>query len=280
MNRIVLSLDSHALSEYQTCPRKFQLSTIQRLRPRKKKAALSMGTLIHEMLAEYYNGIREGNSRDELSTRIAVKTITRADTSLDLEERTFIARRFGEYIQHYKEDWTPVLVEGFQHTGFSKVIYEDERVVFIYEGRIDQIVQVGERARNFRRWVDFKSQNPKYSYDRFENVNQFIGYSWASGLPGIIAYITWSKEPTEKTFRRQDVSFTPQFIEKWRSSTIEWYYRILKTLQSGDYDYNFSACDTKYGRCAFANICKSTNSRMEKWVINNEYERVDRWKAW
>lgn len=278
MSKIVLTLDSHALSQFQDCRRKFQLGTIRALESRKEKASLSKGTLFHSILAEYYNGIKENQNRTELIQRIFEKIISTTDTEFTTEDLLAIGKKFVEYTNHYKEDWEPIRIEGFQHTGFSKLLYENDRVKFIYEGRIDLLVRI---AKQFNRWVDFKTQNPKYSYDRHPNVNQFIGYSWASGLPGIIAYVTWSDKTSDKTFRRQDISFTPQFIEKWKESTIRWYFRILKTIQTQNYEYNFSACDTKYGPCQFSRICPATNKNAEDYIIKNEFRKRDeRWKAW
>lgn len=277
MSKIVLALDSHALSMYQTCETKFKYAQVRSIDAIKKKAALSKGTLIHEMLAEYYNRVRLGERPNEIGVDIAQKVLTRSDIDLNFEERQFIGRRLCEYILHYKEDWEPIRVEGFDHTGFSKLLYEDSRVKFIYEGRIDLIVRVG---RKFNRWVDFKSQNPKYSFDRFQNVNQFIGYTWASGFQGIIGYITWSKDPTDKTFRRQDISISPGLVEKWKESTINWFHKVLKTLKKGEYEHNFAQCDTKYGPCKFNKICAATNNRAEDWIIANDFEKVERWRAW
>ena len=277
MSKIVLTLDSHALSQFQDCRRKFQLATIRSLEPKKAHAALSKGTLFHSILAEYYNGIKENQNRVELIQQIFTKIINSTDTEFTTDELLAIGKKFIDYTLQYKNDWEPIRIEGFQHTGFAKILYEDAKVKFIYEGRIDLLVRI---AGEFDRWVDFKTQNPKYSYDRHPNVNQFIGYSWASGLPGIIAYVTWSDKTSDKTFRRQDINFTPQFIEKWKQSTIKWYFQILKTIQTQDYEYNFSACDTKYGPCQFHKICPSTNQRAEEYIIKNEFQKRERWKAW
>lgn len=277
MSKIVLSLDSHSLSQFQRCPRSFQLGNIRCLSPRKEAKALSKGTLLHEVLAEYYNGLKEGVPKAELAPKIFTSIQSRKDTGLEYDELQAISSRFLEYAAHYEKDWEPIRVEGFQHTGFSKVLYEDARVKFIYEGRIDLLARV---AGKFNYWVDFKSQSARYSFNRFPNVNQFIGYSWASGFPGIIGYVTWSKTVSDRTFRRQDITYSPQFIEKWRQSTIGWFKKILKSISKGEYDYDFSACDTKYGACSFNKICSASNQRAEDWIIKNDFKKTERWKAW
>lgn len=280
-----LIADSHQISSYQTCEQRYYLYDIKHLRPKKIKKSLDLGTIFHEALSLHYRGKPFTEVWTWLKTNEGLAEIAEEERkySKNGEAENYqdlLSKRYLDYCTHYKDrDWTNVVaVEDDQDsTGFSKVIYENDIVRFIYEGKIDLIVNVS----GVNTWVDHKTQGAKFPYDRNEYVNQFLGYSWALGNNnGIINYITWSKKVYESTFRRQAVSFGQDLIDEWRRETIQTYWDMLKSIFDNDWRRRRSACDTKYGPCLFQPICKVVSTKGQEWVMGQEFQKTERRFAW
>jgi hypothetical protein len=281
MSKITVILDSHQLSEYQQCPKKYWFSNIRHITPAAKiKRGLSRGDVFHEALKEYYDSSNGGHIATNKIIEIASKI--QEIQELDDEERMFLSSRFLQYSKHYKgKDWNTIIAT---EKGFSKVLYESTTYRFIYEGKIDLIVGIsGEKV-----WVDHKTRLYKYTRNVYDN--QFLGYSWALGCTtGIVNYITMTEKEDDKTFERQPCAYSLPLIDKWRNNAIRWYKRlalsyIRASAESEEYDSYpevFSACDTKYGICQFQPICiRSRNRFGAEMIIEREYKEKEPWKPW
>lgn len=288
--RLVVVGNSHSLSDYQQCPRKYEFTGIHKIEPAKDKAVFRRGTVISLMLQTYYQGIIDGLTVVERVMKaleilaaekipLVEKRIVVAPDNPKIKE--LIEERFMAYVKHYKhEGFIPVAVE----QGFSKVLYEDSRVVFVYEGRPDLVM----RTKDGRLIVfDHKST------ERIDKItplnNQSIGYCWATPADFFIYnYFGLQANYDPKTnFVRDDVTIDEKIIQPWLATTRNWYYKILfseinykKNIDVEGYHLDPSwQCDGKYGRCDYYSLCTSSSDAVMLNKIRQEF-KINDYRSW
>lgn len=275
MSRDILKLDSQALNTYQQCPRKFFWSFKRNIEPVKRKTALSMGGVMHDLFEFVNTGLIE--KRDELRNLIleALQTVDMSEVSS--EERALITKRFLEYFNYWQvEDSKYELVAC--EKGFSKTIYEDSNVLFVYEGRIDALFY--HNREQVYVWRDYKTHSGQKLY---KHTNQFYGYTWALteyGCRGEIDYIgknkTFNPNEPSKTFEREIVKFHQSQVDRWVVRAIDTFYDIYRDTR---YHERMSACQGKYGVCSFHTLCERDPSIHES-LIQINYKEKEKWSAW
>ena len=283
-----LILDSQQLSGAQTCAYYYNRAFNQSLiHIGELKPALSKGTFMHDLLYIYYKCRINGYSRDRAEkTAIRLfwwnrykindtprnKKIARCPV-FDPNDHVLLKSKFLTYTNWYQNDgWRPIKAE----IGFSKVLYESRDYLFIYEGRIDLLV---EFARDLM-WVDHKTQGRKE--DLVHERNQFLGYGFATGQTlGIINYLGWQTSlPINECFRRTPVSLSQSLIDEWKEMTIQWYFEILRWEANGIYLKNRHSCSGRYGNCSFIDLCKQTSKNRIETLIQRDFEVRKKWTAW
>jgi len=170
--------------------------------------------------------------------------------SLPVEEVNRTQEVFAEYTSFYEyEGWEPLAVEQVA----SKVIYEDEETMFIYDAKPDLIV----KASN----VPVLPVDHKHSQRSGEVCplsNQFLGYCWILGVNNLcVNKIGFQKTvPIEKKFVRPILSYPESVINEWVDNTI-WWLQMLKIFTSSNYwPADLTSCD-KWDGCIFQEICIS-----------------------
>lgn len=293
--RLVLTLDSHLLSYYQCCPRKFWLIFAEHLNPRKITQAYEVGTLIHEMLRRVDRAKLQKRRRftDAQLMEIGFRTIRRSKALLNgsqrdsKEHRETVLFHISQFVNFYA--WNKAQERFYQpvgyEVGFSKILYEDSDVLFIYEGRIDKIIKVvnpDDPRSGFLSWVDYKSQSRDYAL--YPNRNQFLGYSWALDTNiGFINYYGLQKEKKDP-HKYKTVFHHPELINQWRAETIATYREILAKLSFGENEFkrNRYGCDSgKFGFCQFTALCDNawTDSKITDGLTKINFEKRE-WKPW
>lgn len=297
--KLILTLDSHQLSSFQACEKQFNLSHIEQLEPSVEQRFYGTGRMFHIILKHYYKGKKEKKVLNQIIRECCAiiqtfgndEVINQSEyfepqdrkdllgVSIEDDTRDLLRTKLIEYAAFYQNDnWEPI---GFE-VGFSQKLYEDGTVIFIYEGRIDMPILLGEQ----RVIVDHKTQ--AFSYELNERANSFIGYCWVYGAKtAIINYIGLqvTKDPKE-CFRRTILSFTPSQIEKWREDTIEWYFRILRAKIQNRWLENRNSCrlpgrSAKGIPCQFISICSQIYPDVIKSIIERDYKRREKpWKSW
>lgn len=267
-HRKVLVLDSHALSDYQICPARFDYSCIKFIQPNQKKAAFSKGTVISTLLENYYKAKMAGTLDKHMVVQIVAEHLN--PTELDKDTKELIEMRFYRYWQMYrKESWIPLAVE----TGFSEVLYEDENYLFIYEGRPDLIAKASFNGP--RLVADHKSQSREYKI--YPHNNQAKGYCTMNKIDFFV-YNYFGLQiggDNDKWFHRQTVSFSKEQIEDWKQETIKWYHRILtdhERLRSW-------RCESKFGICEFHPLCETTENWVREDKIRREFKKKE-FRSW
>lgn len=295
--RIVLALDSHLLSYFQACPMKFWLIYAEHLRTKKEKKAYDIGTLIHEALRRVNRAKLHKRFKftDVQLLEIGYRCLRRSkvlwifngngrkDEAKSKENLLFHISKFTEFYAWRKGQerfFRPVGRE----VGFSKILYEDKYVIFIYEGRIDEIIRVeNETKRNsFLSWVDYKTQSRDYSI--YTNRNQFIGYSWAIGTNmGFICYYGLQKEKQDP-HKYKTIFHSSGLIRQWRRDTIHTYREIVARVPFGikEFPRCRHACDASaFGTCQFVPLCDNEWAGCEvQNGIKRQLYKIEEWKPW
>lgn len=271
--KITLSLDSQALTSYQQCPKHYWFAHRMHLESLDKGKALNFGTIVHELFDFVNKGILQGESVGSLIFP-AFDAQKEALDKLPTEEKTFLMKRFVEYFSHWKiEDSRYKLISA--EDGFSKVIFENDHVLFVYEGRIDALYY--NTRENCYVWRDYKTSSGRSIYT---HNNQFLGYTWALGdrtSRGEIDYIGKQATKTERTFQREIVKFHESQIERWVERTKRTFFQILNDIE---FHENQSACDTKFGVCIFHKLCERDPAIHPQMIQISYKVREKQWSAW
>ena len=279
MEPIILTINSHQLTDYQDCEEKYRIGTVNSLEAKETKLALTKGTLWHLAMARWYQGRLEGNANQKLKVAISSSILA---SELELEISAMISKRFLEYCSHWEgEQLTPIAVEGLDEngrdrTGFSKLFDAGPNYRVFFEGKPDLIAAC---ENNKKYWIDHKSQAK--AFDQYPYGNQFMAYTWGMRMPGKINYTVFVKNANDKTYRRQIVAPDQKQIEQWIERTKVWTQRIIKSLLEDSFVHNPASCETRYGMCFFHDICRQTSERGREWVIKSTFKkREERYSSW
>lgn len=279
MSKLILRLDSHMLSDFQRCKALGYLAHVEGWRQDKTSPGMIRGTRWH-MLMEFRAEHKQGKiSWIEVLTKAG--EYLQAD-GVETSEIGFYISKLSQY--HTRWDGDEVNYKFIANeVGFSKVIHETDTVQFIYEGKIDALLEISKN----RVVGDHKTQHPGFSgpkYDLFPHSNQFLGYCWASGFRYVmIDYTSWSdpkSKVTDRTFHREFFPIDSALINQWKELTIESFWEILLAVRFNKFPLNRSACDGKYGICQFAKVHEHTSERSQLITLQNNFKREERWEPW
>lgn len=269
MSKRIIKISPSSLSTLEDCARKYDYSKIRRLFPKDRLVdtyanAKERGTLIHSLLANYYELKKTGRLNGETVTDLIqnARANTLIDTELPSEVIEKSIRIFAEYVLHYKsETWVVIAIE----QAFSRILYEDADITIISEGIIDLVVNTAGKTNVP---VDHKSVERNESPNSL--TNQFINYAWAldSGLL-IENRIGMQKTlPVDEKLTRHIHSYPHDVIEEWKESVI---YHVKKMDQYVQAEY-FPPSYAKCYNCYYKELCGSDKATRELKILNE-------WKA-
>src|SRR5206468_5908043 len=161
-SKFILELDSSQLEEIMICPLSWFYKYYENLRSNmsRRKTAMNKGTIIHKLLEVFYKEMGKGTSRYKAAKFAQAKMTAEGwvgEYGLQ-EDAQFLKERFFNYVTHYDERDLELVKnekgEAAAEIGFSKVLYEDDKCIYIVSGRFDGITQISVG----RAWVDHKTQ--------------------------------------------------------------------------------------------------------------------------
>lgn len=283
--KFTLILNSHSLSDFQRCEEIYRLNNIVQIEPIKPYYPFARGELLSRIMEIWYKAKKRNLELKKLHKlefrlmKVAAGSKLLKEGGPDKEDQSLlIAGRLMQYFRKYRNENLKILAV---EQGFSKVIYEDNNVYFVYEGRPDLVVDFGGGVGIGP--VDHKSESRRS--DIYEFNNQFLGYCWATGTKlGMVNYIGLQKEGNEgkkdDVLRRTTFNFTPHQIEKWQNDTIKWFFRAMRTIVSKTYLPSLN-CEGKYGVCRFKEVCEQHNDRTKQRIIDRSFKyREEKYKSW
>lgn len=298
--KFTLTLDSSQIHEFQMCPLKWWYNYRENLRlAGMPTIAPDKGTLIHSLCDLYYTfRWLDPNGNKLLQANEAINifksnNMTKSLFPLDNGElETFLCERFILYANRYffNDFILPSTKESPVELGFSKLLYEDQYVRFIVEGRIDLMnIIIGDKLC----FTDHKTQereNILYSYKP-----QFKTYAWATGCEyGMVNYIGLqknvnTKEEIARSFKRQLIHFDKWMIDEWEKKMLSIFWKITQVLwamKGGEGDFyihrNDSYCGGVYDShpCQFVSICETGDWNMKQELKKFKYNTVKPWSPW
>jgi hypothetical protein len=266
MSRLTLTLNSHALTDFQTCAQRYWFTQEESLVQLATHKPFETGTAIHNAIRHMNRAqIRRPGltANQKLTCGLRALSRTKWWKSMPLMEtkesgnaptQLFHMTKLTQYAAwRAQKSWLRVLGA---EVGFSKVLYEDRDVMFVYEGTIDDISEFTDDGRTYRCWVDYKTEGRETKH--FTERNQFLGYSWALGTNyGFIISYGLQKEKAEP-FRYESVYHGPKLLEQWKNDTIRTFREIINKVPFGRTEFrrNRSACDSgHFGVCPYLRLC-------------------------
>jgi hypothetical protein len=190
----------------------------------------------------------------------------------------FVIDRFNQYQFRYLQgDFIPLVKGGKPSVeiGFSTVIYEDDKYVFILEGRIDLLGLYKE----FKVFIDHKTQSRDSRL--YDWKVQFLCYALATGLNrGVVNYFGLQKGYEDgKTLRHQLF-----YIPDWKKEEFKQYIisEVYFPIAQGIFKPNFNSCagpDEKRP-CAFSMICNAQHNETKQLIKQTFYHVVPAWTPW
>ena len=255
------SLDSMA------CETKYNYGHLQRLVPMQMEEALDFGGLIHWMLHPYYfSKIKPEYLKPHhtnhvfapllnlrvaqvIEACIAMGREKALVTDLEIKERQEAIGLFRSYVEHRINDrWHTIEVE----QPFSKILYEDDNLIIVYEGKVDLITEIEQDGVTI---VDNKTGGR----DRHipETNNQIIGSCWAFGVNKFL--INKALRVKDDPFRRDIYYALPEQKDEWVKDTIHNVRRIIHYIDNDYFPMQRSQCGV-FGNCRYLKACKAPPS--------------------
>ena len=269
--QISIILDSSVLNTFEKCPTLMKYQYIDNLRLKGiKSAALEKGDLIHIPLKHYYKAKRDGIEW-EAAVKIGYEKMVHYSSKLSLsdEDKMLIFTTFMSYCEFYRfEKWQIIEIE----RPFRLVIYEDEDLRIIIQGRIDLIVDTGNAIMP----VDHKSESRKT--EAIALSNQFMCYTYAAKATNLIV----NKIGLQATLKAEDkyyrtmLSYDEDNLAEWRDELIFKVREMIGYAEVNHFPHRYTSCQDKYGKCIFHAICHT--ARYARQVrLDSQFEVVEPW---
>ena len=270
-SQVNLIIDSSVLNTFEKCPTLMKYQYIDNLRLKGVKSkALEKGDLLHIPLKHYYSQKKIGSSW-EMATQFATEKMLKyaPKLSLDQKEITEVMTTFLSYCEFYRfERWTVVEVE----RPFRLVIYEDNDLRVILQGRIDLMVDTGQMIVP----VDHKSESRKS--EAIALSNQFMCYCLASRSNNMIINkigFQSSLSASEKYYRTM-VSYDDDNLEEWREELIFKVRELMGYAEVNWFPHRYASCQDKYGKCMFHDVCHTHRAARDVRLMS-QFEVVEPW---
>lgn len=168
-----------------------------------------------------------------------------------------------QYLDHYRADfWVPLEVEVVK----GKILYEDEDIRILWKAKLDLVTDTNQGIYP----VDHKTM--KQNRPTISLNNQFIGQCLMMETRNVfINKVGFQKtlKPAEK-FLRPPISYSAARLLEWQSETLPFYAKLLLMYaETGHFPPNYTHCESKYGNCAFLDVCSSDPGMREETLKLN-----------
>jgi len=240
--------------------------------------SLDRGSLLHHVLAHYYNLKMQGVEEQE-AVELAVEE--GRINSLEIEgllphQCAEIYFQFREYCRYWSEDGRDkfVPIEGGIERPFVKKIYEDDDLIIALQGIIDFLGrQIGTDNLVI---LDHKGMRQRTNYSLLRN--QFKNYCLGAEVDTLyVNKIGFQKTlPPAERFTRQRIVYSQDHLDEQLEVLISDGKMMLAHHKAEYYPPNFTSCD-KFAGCQFKEeFCESRpDARIYK--IGTHFKIGNRW---
>jgi hypothetical protein len=289
-------LDATVLTTFISCARLYDFRHNLHLQSMNGKSnSLETGSLVHCFLEYFYRNISHGVKRQDAigfafaaaQTYITGCKFCTGYIPTPQEPKPPCGHKVDEFPglrntpkddEGYKIGWARVLETCQQYVDFwvndhwvtlavenviGNILYEDDEIRILWKAKIDWLVDTNQGIYS----TDHKTMKQKR--DSVSLNHQFIGQCIVTQQRGMfINKIGFQKtlEPKEK-FQRQMMSYSAARLAEWQSETLPFYAKLMIMYhETGHFPPNYDHCDSKYGHCAFKDVCESDPSMRESEI--------------
>ena len=286
----VIKIDNYALSEFRTCPRKFQHRIAQNLVPggfmadphsiKIPDAPLLFGIAIHKALdAMFMQESLEIAQEEFLEAYQPVPEDTKRTPGRGL-------RLLEAYWKRWHEDdniYDTVTSELYFEFELGSMPVYGESWTVVYGGLVDKILSVDDLQDSPKLLcMDHKTSTweSQYLVPSFQLSNQFIGYVWATQqIPEyercrdfIVDVLLIS--PKNDSFFRSELNMSQEIIDEWKRGIIVTCRQILSMHKDEFYPmYGKDACTSWNRLCPYFDICGASHGFRDT-VQNTQYSEL------
>jgi hypothetical protein len=301
MSRQILTLDSSQIETFLDCDQEWAYKygesiVLTPLGDKPAREDMAMGSYGHSILETYYRMKALGSSATDA---IEAAFMTPAET-FDLSKTNSgkVREACNRYFMFYSgrdvttlmgsptrkvtfndngtykgEDWD---LNPLVEKGFSFPLLDTPDYLFTLEGRIDLLCdQNGTQA-----FMDHKFQSRESRL--YKKSIQFRNYGMVTGVKlGIINYIRFHKDLSDKTLVREFISFGPLEHEWWKEELIQVFHTINVKMKSGDFERRWNMCRGKFGYpCQYNKLCEERNDAVRDNIKSQYYSIREKWSPW
>jgi hypothetical protein len=260
----IFKVSASSLDSIDRCGLHYKFSKVQRYRPTPIKRALDWGGLMHLMIQGYrFSKIKDikehhlnhpfarllGRPVFEVMRIVAeIGRIQSLVTDLSPEDRESCIEKFMEYVSYWNSRDKFQVLEVEQP--FSKVLYENENLIILYEGIMDMLVHDEDWGP-----VPYDTKTGGWNRPRFDTENQLTGTCWVFNSNKFV--IDKVLEVKEEPFRREIHSYRQEQLEEWRIDAIQTSLKAINYIKNDFFPRHRNGC-SMYGGCEFYRVCKTT----------------------
>lgn len=251
-----MKVDNFALTNYQTCPGKYDLRIRQGWTTRRRSSALGFGGAFHEGLAVWYK------THDLAAALTAIAQSWDDTVSIDdYRTKEKCIQVMIEYVKRYPQ-------ENFQVVGFPEHpmievpfcldtgMTTDDGEPIEYGGIFDGLVDFNGQIWVFEHKTT--SQLGSYYFDQFKPNNQVTGYIWAAAqlsgrkVSGAIINAIGVYKTGATKFERGMTARHEQDLSEWLANVRLVCNQIKRSEREG-FSLSTNAC-TLYGKCEYHSV--------------------------
>lgn len=272
----VIKISPSGLNRISSCSRSFHYSTHLGYYLPQKPDYMVEGEVAHKCLEIFYKATKEGISSPEaIEVAILAARNEIAQSQLTIENGQDMILTLRDYFSYYNSDSHLDILE--VEKPFSLVLFEDDELIILLEGKID-LIAVHKRFDKLL-VIDHKTGHRTQYPSMLDN--QYASYSLATGSQTVQENrIVWGRpkktkfDPATK-FHRNDLTYTAEFLEEWRNSAIYWVLKADEEMKQGYHPPNYKSC--KF--CNYKRVCEWPSEEMRRSKLEAEFikseERFD-----
>lgn len=262
---IIVSASS--LNVIDTCKKKYEYYKIRGLGtsgPKNEK--LERGDLIHQIADVFYKGMINGSEDRGTCIQKALdhgRFISATELDLEIEAVEY----YIDVMQNYFEveadfGWKPL----YSEEPFSVILFEDETLRVLLEGKIDLVVEVIQSGQKIV--IDHKSKEKTSTPSEIENQFQTYGFAFRDVTNMVMVNQIGLHKNREKRFRHFPMTFHDSVLAEWERDTVFKIKELYWFIKNDYFPRSYQSCSY----CEFERICREPVNLRER-MIEAHYEQ-------
>jgi len=269
----VVILNSHSANDYKRCGKRYEYNNLIQIEPSSRREVFAIGAYWGKMLEIYYRAKSNNKNNAQLAKLIRRMSKCAANNeTFDEAAQNLLSTRIIEYWKRYQTEEVEVL--GVE-VGFSIILYEDAKHLFVYEGRPDRILRIKNPFNPNEKIICIVDDKTRAkNIDLVDYNDQINGYLVAANANYFMYNYMGKQVDIKKAFERQLVYRSNAELEKWKQTMIKWYHRLLKDRLNGEFLESMQ-CTGPYSNCEFLSLCSAKDKIEYNAVMDSKFKKRD-----